>query len=59
METQGFPAGAAANPELPAYQKAAAPDESIVTDVVEWMQAKSLIKGNYVYQDLVNNEILR
>lgn len=59
VETQGFPAGAAANPELPAYQKAAAPDESIVADVVEWMQAKSLIKGNYVYQDLVNNEILR
>ncbi|MGE5544819.1 MAG: ABC transporter substrate-binding protein [Bacillota bacterium] len=59
IEAQGFPAGLKDSLELPIYEKAVPPDPHIVADVLEWMEAKGLIKGSYQYQDLVDDEILR
>lgn len=59
IKTQGFPPVIKDSLQLPQYRKMASPDEKIVADVVEWMQAKLLIKGNYEYTDLVDKDILR
>lgn len=59
IESQGFPPAIKDSLKLPAYHQATAPDPKIVADVVSWMQAKSLIKGDYVYKDLVDKSILR
>jgi NitT/TauT family transport system substrate-binding protein len=57
IQTQGFPAGTTI--KLPEYHNAEAPSEKIFNDVVQWMQAKKLIKGNYEYKDLVDDKVLR
>jgi NitT/TauT family transport system substrate-binding protein len=59
IEVQSFPAMLKDSLQLPAYQEAVAPDPGIVADVLEWMEAKDLIKGSYEYRDLVDDEILR
>lgn len=59
IQAQGFPAAIKDSLKLPDYQQAAAPDPEIVADVVSWMQAKDLIKGDYTYKDLVDESILR
>lgn len=59
IQAQGFPAAVKHTLQVPAYQNAAAPDPKILVDVEKWMQAKSLIKGNYEYKDLVDDKVLR
>lgn len=59
IEEQGFPAEIKDSLKLPQYSKAQRPKEQIVADVVEWMKAKDLIKGNYEYKDLVDDSVLR
>lgn len=59
IQAQGFPEGVKDSLKLPAYQKAAKPDQKIVGNVVQWLKAKELIKGNYMYQDIVDDTILR
>lgn len=59
IESQGFPSTIKDSLKLPEYHKAEAPDAKIVADVVQWMQAKKLVKGNYAYKDLVDESILR
>lgn len=59
IESQGFPANIRDSLVLPQYSVAVKPDEKIVNDVVQWMKAKNFIKGNYEYQDLVDESILR
>ncbi|MGE5380205.1 MAG: ABC transporter substrate-binding protein [Methylocystaceae bacterium] len=59
IQAQGFPAEVKASMQLPAYKEAALPDPNIVNNVIQWMQAKSLIKGSYEYKNLVDDEILR
>lgn len=59
IEAQGFPAAIKDTIKMPQYNKAQAPDEKIVNDVVQWMKAKNLVKGSYQYQDLVDESILR
>jgi NitT/TauT family transport system substrate-binding protein len=59
IEKQGFPAAIKDTFECPQYTKAQLPDEKIFNNVVQWMKSKSLIKGNYEYKDLVDQNILR
>lgn len=59
IQEQGFPAQIKDSIKLPQYTKAELPNEKIVNDVVKWMKAKSLIKGNYEYKDLTDNTVLR
>lgn len=59
IQEQGFPAEIKDSLTLPCYSKAEKPKEQIVSDVIEWMQTKELIKGNYEYKDLVEDNILR
>lgn len=59
IKEQGFPEAVKGSLELPKYQKATAPDPKIVAGVVEWMQAKQLIKSKYEYKDLVDDRFLR
>jgi len=59
IEAQGFPATIRDSLVLPQYSHAVKPDEKIVNDVVQWMKDRSLIKGDYAYQDLVDESILR
>jgi NitT/TauT family transport system substrate-binding protein len=59
IQAQGFPAAVKDSLQVPVYRKAAAPDPQILKDVEKWMQAKSLIKGNYEYKDLVDDKVLR
>lgn len=59
IEAQGFPPNIKGSLQLPQYSRAELPDEKIVSDVVQWMQAKKLIKGSYDYKDLVDQTVLR
>ncbi|MDD3269072.1 MAG: MetQ/NlpA family ABC transporter substrate-binding protein [Syntrophomonadaceae bacterium] len=59
IESQSFPPAIKDSLMLPQYTPAELPDEKIFNDVVQWMQAKKLIKGSYEYKDLVDTEILR
>lgn len=59
IETQGFPPAIKDSLQLPRYSQAVLPDEKIVAEVVQWMQAKDLIKGSYEYKDLVDDIILK
>jgi len=59
IKSQGFPEGVKDSLKLPVYQPAAAPDAKIVNNVVGWLKAKALIKGDYQYKDLVDETILR
>lgn len=59
IEEQNFPAEIKDSLKLPQYSKAEKPKEQIVADVVQWMHAKNLIKGNYEYKDLVDDNVLR
>lgn len=59
IETQGFPPDIKDSLQLPQYSRAELPDEKIVAQVVQWMQAKKLIKGSYEYNDLVDQTVLR
>lgn len=59
IEAQGFPASIKDSLQLPQYSEAELPEEKMVADVVQWMQAKNLIKGSYEYTDLVDETILR
>ena len=59
IQAQGFPLTIKDSLKLPPYNLAEAPDTKIVADVVKWMQAKKLIKNNYVYKDLVDESVLR
>ncbi|MGE5391234.1 MAG: ABC transporter substrate-binding protein [Deltaproteobacteria bacterium] len=59
IKSQGFPEGVKGSLKLPAYQKAAKPDQKIFDDVVKWLKAKQLVKGEYKYQDIVDDTILR
>lgn len=59
IENQGFPPAVKDSLQLPQYSQAVLPDEEIVSEVVQWMQAKDLIKGSYEYKDLVDDIILK
>ena len=59
IEAQGFPAEITDIIKLPQYSKAELPSEKIFTDVVKWIKDKNLIKGNYEYKDLVDDQVLK
>jgi len=59
IEEQGFPPTIKDSIKLPQYTNAELPNEAIFVDVVQWLQDKDLIKGNYEYKDLVDDTVLR
>lgn len=59
IQSQGFPAAVKESLVLPKYSNAARPDEQVVSQVVQWMKAKGLVKGNYQYIDLVDDTPLK
>ncbi len=59
IQAQGFPAEIKDSFVLPHYTKAELPSEMIFNDVVQWLQDKKLINGNYEYTDLVDEQVLR
>ncbi|MGI6452327.1 MAG: ABC transporter substrate-binding protein [Syntrophomonadaceae bacterium] len=58
IEKQGFPPQTRESFELPQYDLAQPPDQDIVDNVLAWMKAKELIKGDFDYYDLVDDRIL-
>ncbi|MDD4801530.1 MAG: MetQ/NlpA family ABC transporter substrate-binding protein [Syntrophomonas sp.] len=59
IKSQSFPAEVKDTLKLPRYTQAELPSEKIFVDVVQWMKAKDLIKGNYEYKALVDDKFLR
>lgn len=59
IQSQGFPADIKDSIKLPNYTKATLPNEAIFNDVVKWLKDKSLIKGNYEYKALIDEQVLR
>lgn len=59
IQSQGFPAEIKDSFKLPQYTKAELPSEMIFNDVVKWLKDKNLIKENYQYKDLVDEQVLR
>lgn len=59
IQSQGFPAAIKDSLVLPKYSYATKPDEQVVNQVVQWMKAKGLVKGNYQYSDLVDGTPLK
>lgn len=53
IEKQGFPAAAKDALKLPQYHEAGLPQEKDVTECINWMVQKQLIKQTYSYDDLV------
>jgi NitT/TauT family transport system substrate-binding protein len=59
IQAQSFPAEVKDTLKLPKYTKAEPPSEKVFNDVVQWMKAKTLIKGSYEYKALVDDKVLR
>jgi len=59
IQTQGFPTEVKDMLQLPQYTRAAPPNEKTFNDVLVWMQSKNLIKNNYEYKSLINEDVLR
>lgn len=57
MKKGGFPPAARDALKIPKYRKAELPKNEDVTEVVEWLNAKSLVKEKYSYDDLVSDLI--
>ncbi|MDF2501264.1 MAG: ABC-type transporter, periplasmic subunit family 3 [Anaerosporomusa subterranea] len=55
----GFPKEVKGNLVLPVYQKASAPDPKDVETVMQWLQAKQLIKKAYSYQEVVDTSFVK
>jgi len=55
----GFPPDIKGVLVLPQYQKAAAPKPKDIEDVIEWLQARQLIKNKYSYADLVDTRFVK
>lgn len=53
IEKSGFPAAAKTALKFPKYREAGLPEEKDVTECLNWMQQKGLIKSNYSYAELV------
>jgi NitT/TauT family transport system substrate-binding protein len=59
IQAQSFPAEVKGSLKLPKYTKAELPSEKVFNDVVQWLKAKSLVKGSYEYKALVDDKVLR
>lgn len=59
IEKGGFPKDVKGNLVLPAYKKASPPSEKDIESVIQWLQAKQLIKKSYTYQELVDTSFVR
>lgn len=57
MKKGGFPPAAKDTLKLPKYRKAELPKEEDVTEVIKWLNAKSLVKESYSYADIVSDLI--
>jgi NitT/TauT family transport system substrate-binding protein len=55
----GFPEDMKNSIQLPKYTKAAMSKEKDVTEVIQWLKSKELIKKNYEFKDLINDEFVR
>jgi NitT/TauT family transport system substrate-binding protein len=59
IQTQGFPAEVKDIIQLPQYTKAELPSEQTFNDVLRWMQSKNLLRNQYEYRTLINENVLR
>ncbi|MDD2620886.1 MAG: MetQ/NlpA family ABC transporter substrate-binding protein [Syntrophomonadaceae bacterium] len=59
IEAQGFPPAIRDTLILPQYTAAELPSEKVFNDVVQWLQANQLIKADYEYKALVDDQVLR
>ena len=59
IEKGGFPESVKGALVLPVYQKATAPKQQDITDVLAWLKERGLIQKNYSYEDLVDNRFVR
>ena len=55
VEKGGFPPVAKEALKLPTYHQAQLPKEQDVTDCIQWLRGKDLIKNSYQYKDLVTD----
>lgn len=59
MQKGGFPPDVKGALILPQYKKAAAPAQKDIDDVIDWLQARQLIKKKYSYSELVDTRFVR
>ena len=59
IKAQSFPPSMKGSITLPEYSHAVLPPKNTFTDVVRWLKAKKLIKGDYRYEVLVDDSALR
>lgn len=59
IEKLGFPEDIKDSIALPEYKKAEMSKEKDVTDVLAWLKSKELIKGNYEFKDLIDDQFVR
>ena len=59
IKTQGFPENIKDAMKLPKYTKAELPSEKNFYSAVKWLKGKNLIKNDYDYASIVNNNYLR
>lgn len=59
IEKAGFPKDVKGALVLPKYKKATAPQPKDIEEVINWLQAKNLIKQKYQYTDLVDTRFVR
>lgn len=59
VEEVGFPEGMKDNIVLPNYSKAKISEEEDITEVIEWLKSKELIKNNYEFEDLIDSQFIK
>jgi NitT/TauT family transport system substrate-binding protein len=55
----GFPEDMKANIVLPKYTKAEMSEENDITEVIDWLKSKSLIKNSYEFKDLTDEQFVK
>lgn len=55
----GFPEDMKNSIQLPKYTKASMSTEKDVTEVIQWLKSRDLIKKSYEFKDLTNDEFVR
>lgn len=55
----GFPEDMKNAIQLPKYTKAEMSKEKDITEVIQWLKSRDLIKKNYEFKDLINTEFVR
>lgn len=59
VEEVGFPEDMKNNIVLPKYTKAQMSKEKDITEVIDWLKSKNLIKNSYEFKDLIDDQFVK